>query len=102
MCYSEVMACDSDCNNRHLILTNIFQNHIYINLCKCPLTQPISLLNYMEQVMGRSFLKWSFKALFNGSSTPCSFINVSHPLTQRVTVGRLWVERSESVLNYVS
>lgn len=88
MCYCEVMACDSDYNNRCLILTNIFQNHIYINLCKCPLTQPISLLNYMEQVIGLSFLKWSFKALFNGSSTQCSFIKVSYPLTHRVTVGR--------------
>lgn len=87
--YCEIMACDGNYSNHCLILTNIFQNHIYINLYKCPLTQPISLLNYMEQVIGRSFLKWSFKALFNGSSTLCSFINVSYPLTHVVTVGRM-------------
>lgn len=89
MCYSEFMACDGDYNNHWLTLTNIFRNHIYINLCKCPLTQPISLLNYMDQVIGLSFLKWSFKALFNGSLTRRSFINVRLWLMEW-----LWIERS--------
>ena len=51
--------------------------------------KPISLLNYMQQVIGPSSLKWSFKALFNGSSTLCSFINVSDPLTHIAALGRV-------------
>lgn len=89
MCNFRVMSCDREYNNHCLILTNNFQIHIYINLCKCPLTEPISLLNYMKQVIRLSFLKWSFKALFNGSSTLRSFINVSYPLTHGVTEGRV-------------
>lgn len=32
----KMMAFDSDYNNHYLILTNIFPNYIYINLCECP------------------------------------------------------------------